>query len=52
MRLAIRKAKKLAFGLGISQSESNKTAEDATAEEQRKYLGEEAAGEVENQQLR
>ena len=52
MRLAIRKAKKVAFGLGISQSESKKTAENALAKEQKKCLAAEAAGEGENQQLR
>ena len=45
--LAIRKAKTMAFGVGISQSEAKKAAYDAAAEEERKCLAEEAAGEVE-----
>ena len=36
--LAIRKAKKLALGMGISQSEAKKAAEDAAAEEESKCL--------------
>ena len=47
MGLAIIKAKKLALGMGLSQSEAKKAAEDATAEEGRKYLAAEAAGEGE-----
>ena len=50
--IEIRKAKKLALGMGLYQSEANKAEEDATAEEERKCLVEEAAGEGENQQLR
>ena len=45
--LAIKNAKQLALGMGISQSESNNSAEDATAEEERKCLAAEAAGEGE-----
>ena len=47
MGLAIRKAKKLALGIGLYKSEANKAAEDATAEEERKCLAAEAAGEGE-----
>ena len=36
--LAIRKAKKLALGMGISHSKAKKEAEDATAEEESKFL--------------
>ena len=36
--LAIRKAKKLALGMGISHSKAKKEAEDKTAEEERKFL--------------
>ena len=43
--LAIIKAKKLALGMGLSQSEAKKAAEDATSEEERKCLTAEAAGE-------
>ena len=42
--LAIRKAKKLALGVGLSQSEAKKAAEDTTAEEESKCLAAEAAG--------
>ena len=45
--LAIRKAQKLALGMGLSQSESKKAAADATAEEESKCLAAEAAGEDE-----
>ena len=45
--LAIRKAKKLALGMGLSQSEAKKAAEYATAEEWSKCLEEEAAGDGE-----
>ena len=45
--LAIRKAKKLALGVGLSKSEAKKAAEDAAAEEEIKCLAEEAAGEGE-----
>ena len=45
--LAIRKAKKLALGVGLSQSEVKKASEDATAEEEKKCLAAEAAGEGE-----
>ena len=45
--LAIRKAKKLALGMGISQYEAKKSAEDAKSEEERKCLAAEAAGEGE-----
>ena len=44
MGLAIRKAKKLAFGMGLPQSEANKAAGDAAAEEESKCLAAEAAG--------
>ena len=47
VRLAIRKAKKLASEMGLSKSEANKAAEDAPEEEESKFLAEEAAGEVE-----
>ena len=47
MGLAIRNSRKLALGMGLSQSEANKVAEDATAEEWSKFLAEEAAGEGE-----
>ena len=50
--LAIIEANKLALGMGLSQSEAKKEAEDATAEEESKYLAVEAVGEGENQQLR
>ena len=36
--LAIRKAKKLALGMGLSQYESKKVAEDAASEEERNLL--------------
>ena len=45
--LAIRKAKKMALGMGISQSEAKKAAEDATTGEDSKCLESEAAGEDE-----
>ena len=49
--LAIRNTKKLALGMGISQSEAKEAAEDAAAdaaaEEDIKYLAAEAAGEGE-----
>ena len=48
MRLAIRKAKKLALGMGISKSKAKKTAEYASAEEDRKCLAADTAGEDEN----
>ena len=44
--LAIRRAKKLALGMGLSQSKENNSAEDAAAEEKRKCLTSEANGEV------
>ena len=47
MGLAIRKAKILALGMGISKSEAKKAAEDATAEEESKCMAAEAAGEGE-----
>ena len=37
----------MALGMGLSQSEAKKAAEDATAEEERKCMAAEAAGEVE-----
>ena len=43
--LAIRRAKTLALGMGISQSEAKKAAEDSAAEEERKFLAAEAPGE-------
>ena len=49
---SIRKAKTLVLGMGLSQSEANKAAEDATAEKDKQFLAEEASGEGENQQLR
>ena len=47
MRIAIGKSQKLALGIGISQSEAKKAAEDATAEEVSKCMAAEAAGEGE-----
>ena len=47
MGIAIRKAKKFALGMVLSQSEAKKAAEDATAEEESKYLAAEASGEGE-----
>ena len=47
MGLVIRKAKTLALGMGLSQYESKKAAEDTTAEEERKFLAAEATGEGE-----
>ena len=47
MGLAIRKAKKLALGMGISQAKAKKVAEDAVAEGEGKFLVAEAAGEGE-----
>ena len=43
--IAIRKAKKLALEMALSQSEANKAAEDAAAEEESKCLAADAAGE-------
>ena len=40
------------LGMGLSQYEAKKAAEDATAEEESKCLVAETAGEGENQQLR
>ena len=50
--LDIRESKKLALGMGLSQSESKKAAEDSIAEEESKCLVAEAATEGENQQMR
>ena len=47
MGLAIRKAKKVALGMGLSQSEAKKAAEDATAEKESKCMAVEAVGEGE-----
>ena len=47
MRIVIRKAKTFALGMGLSQSEAKKASEDATAEEEIKYLTGEAAKEGE-----
>ena len=47
--IAIRNSKKLALGMGISQSEAKKSEEDAAAEEESKCLTAEDAGEGENQ---
>ena len=47
MGLAIRKAKNLALEMALSKSEAKKSAEDAAAEEESKFLVEEAAGEGE-----
>ena len=47
MELAIRKAKHLALGMGIYQSEAKKAAEDAAAKEDKKCLAAEAADEGE-----
>ena len=49
MGFTIRKAKKLDLGMGISQSEAKKSAEDATAEGLSKCMEVEAAGRVKNQ---
>ena len=46
MGLAIRKAKKSSLGMALSKFEAKKSAEDADAEKERKYLVAEAAGEV------
>ena len=45
MGLAIRKAQKLALGMGLSKSEAKKAVEDAASEEESKYLAAEATGE-------
>ena len=45
--LATREAKKLALGMGLSQSEAKKAAEDAYAEEESECPAAEAAGEGE-----
>ena len=45
--LAIRNAKKLALGRGLSPSEAKKSAEDAAAEEESKCLVADTAGEGE-----
>ena len=45
-------AKTMALWMGLSQSEAKKAAEDATEEEESKYLAAEAAGWGENRQLR
>ena len=47
MGLAIVKAKKSALEMALSKSEANKTAEDAAAEKEKKYLAAEAAAEGE-----
>ena len=47
MGLVIRKATNLALGMGLSQYEAKKAAEDATAEEESKCLVAETAGEGE-----
>ena len=47
MELAIRKAKKSSLGMGLSNSEAKKAAEDTTAEEESKCMAAEAAGEGE-----
>ena len=47
MGLAIRKDKKLALGMGISQSKAKKAEEYAAAEEESIFLAAEAAGEGE-----
>ena len=44
MVLAIRKAKKLALGVGLSKSEARKAEEDAASEEERKFLAAYDAG--------
>ena len=46
--LAIRKAKKMVLGTGISKYEAKKAAKDATVEEESKFLAAESAGEGEN----
>ena len=47
MGLEIRKAKTMVLGMGLSQYEAKKAAEDAAVEEERKCLEAEAAGEGE-----
>ena len=47
MGLAIRGAKNIALGMGISQSKAKKAAAYAAAEEERKCMAAEAAGEGE-----
>ena len=47
MGLAIRKARKLVLEMALSKSEAKKSEEDEAAEEERKYLAAEAAGEGE-----
>ena len=47
MGIAIRKARKLALGMALSKYEAKKAAEYAAAEEERKCLAAEAAGEGE-----
>ena len=47
MELSIRKARKLALGVGLYQSEANKSSEDATAEEESRFLAKESDGEGE-----
>ena len=47
MGLAIRKAKKLALGMRLSQFEAKKAAEDSVEKEDRKCIAEEAAREGE-----
>ena len=52
MGIAIRKAKKLAFGMGISQSEANKAEAYETVEEESNFLRQRLMGIVKSQQLR
>ena len=47
--IAIRKAKQLALGMGISQSNAKKASEYAALEEESKCLSSEASGEGKNQ---
>ena len=47
MGLAIRKSKNYALGMTLYKSEANKSAEYSAAEEERKCLAAEAAGEGE-----
>ena len=47
MGIAIRKAKKLAFGMGISQSEANKAEAYETVEEESNFFTAEADGDSE-----
>ena len=47
MGLAIRKAKKMVLGMGLSKYEAKKAAKDATVEEENKFLAADSSGEGE-----